>query len=319
MTSDPSGCYPGRFNNGVEAYPSHALGRFLYGIYNCVCLPDPCYEPKWTPLADSAFFTPTARPVTQMRFRTDLTRGLATPDRAEYFWAKGLGNTRGAQSPDGRRVDRVRDDAISMYTEAATGRVGVFTELTYHRVRPDDRPGSSGFGDLKLGTKTLLLDCELLQIAFQLQTTVPTGNTEKGLGTGHTTLEPSVILGLKLSNDSYFQAQVGEWIPLGGDTDYAGAAIQYNWSYNHVLCRPLANCPIIGTMEFRGVTFQDGAYTDPATGISLGASGNSYIGIGPGLRGFICDRADFGGAVSYGVGSAVGPRQEYRFDLRVRY
>lgn len=312
-------CVPGRFDKGDEAMPSHALGRFLYGIYNCVCVPDPCYEPKWSPLQDSAFFTPTARPVTQTRFRGGVLHGLGTPDRAEYFWARGVGSTRGPMGPNGQRVTRVGNDSFAMYTEGATGKFSAYTELTYHRVRPDEGDGVSGFGDLIVGTKTLLLDCELLQITFQMESTIPTGRTDRGLGTGHLSLEPSLLFGLKLSQCSYLQAQVAEWIPIAGDPDYAGAAIRYSVSYNHVLCRPLASCPIIGTLEAKGITFQDGAYTDPVTGATTRGSGISYVSIGPGLRQFICDRADLGVGSAFGIGDPAGPRQEYRIVLRVRY
>ena len=37
-----------------------ACGRFLNDVYNCICCPDPCYEPHWTALADSAFFVDAA-------------------------------------------------------------------------------------------------------------------------------------------------------------------------------------------------------------------------------------------------------------------
>ena len=60
-------------------------------------------------------------------------------------------------------------------------------------------PESSGFGDLDIGTKSLLLDCELLQVAFQFITYIPTGDFHKGLGTGHVSLEPSILFALKLS------------------------------------------------------------------------------------------------------------------------
>ncbi len=312
-------CVPGREGFASGAAPKTAVGRFLHGIYQCVCYPDPCYEANWTPLQDTAFFTPTARPVTQSRFRAHLTRGIGTPDRAEYFWPKGVGSTRGPRSPDGRRVRRVDDDLFSIYNEAASGMIGVYSEMRYRRVRPDAGPGASGFGDLMLGTKTLLHDSELLQVAFQMETTIPSANSEKGLGTGHLTLEPSVIIGIKLSQNSHFQAQVAEWIPIAGDPDYAGSALRYSFAYNHVLCRPLPDCPIIGTMELIGTTFQDGQFTDPDTGAARRASGQTFLAIGPGVRAFIFDKVDLGVGSAYGVGSSAGPRQEYRIELRVRY
>lgn len=319
LAGESGECVPGREGFSSGAIPKTAVGRFLYGVYHCVCYPDPCYEPHWSPLQDTAFFTPSARPVTQTRFRGNLLRGLGTPDRAEWFWPKGVGSTRGPRSPDGRRVTRLDDDQFSIYNEAATGRVGVYTEMRYRRVLPDVLPGASGFGDLTVGTKTLLHDSELFQISFQMESTIPTGNAGKGLGTGHLSLEPSLILGVKLSTDSYFQAQVAEWVPIAGDPDYAGSAMRYSFAYNHVLCRPLPDCPIIGTAELIGTTFQDGAFTEPSTGAAVSASGQSYLAVVVGSRAFICNRADLGFGSAFGIGNGAGPRHEHRIELRVRY
>ena len=40
-------------------------------MYHNLCCPDPCYDPRWWALADAAFFTSAARPVSQQRFRWD--------------------------------------------------------------------------------------------------------------------------------------------------------------------------------------------------------------------------------------------------------
>src|SRR5439155_26761460 len=59
-------------------------------------------------------------------------------------------------------------DELSLYTEAAKDRLGVFVEMPYLHTDPQtavislDHPccPQSGFGDVNVGTKTLLLDCE---------------------------------------------------------------------------------------------------------------------------------------------------------------
>jgi hypothetical protein len=312
-------CVPG----AGDCHPCHAetrIGQFLCALYECACCPDPCYEPKWIPMADAGFFTAAARPVTHMRFRGTLGRNLGAPDRAEYFWARADGRGKGPSPPGPSRGEpSVRWNQLNVYAEAASGRIGVFTDTPYRNVRPTEVPFASGFGDLTIGTKTLLCDCELFQFSFQFATTIPVGNFRKGLGTGHLSLEPSLILGLKLAQNTFLQAQVAEWVPIGGDPQYAGAILHYHFSLNHVICRVLPDVPLIGVIEMSGLSFQDGAYTDPVAGPFQRAGDDTYFTIGPGLRMSVCDFIDFGGAAAFNVGNRLGPQQEYRIEFRFRY
>src|SRR5262249_20693838 len=51
-----TGCVPGREPGncccGCDA--NTCVGRMLLGLYDCICCPDPCYEPSWQPLANAA-------------------------------------------------------------------------------------------------------------------------------------------------------------------------------------------------------------------------------------------------------------------------
>src|SRR5207244_936764 len=42
-------CVPGRLHNCSPCEASTCVGRFLCGVYECICCPDPCYDPKWIP------------------------------------------------------------------------------------------------------------------------------------------------------------------------------------------------------------------------------------------------------------------------------
>lgn len=290
-------------------------GRFGSAVYRGLCCPDPCYDPVWRPLADTAFFTAAVRPQNQQRFRWDFAEDMTQPDRAEYFWAR-IGGKGPSAFPNGG----IDYDELRHYTEIANGAFGASFEYSYRSL--DGLNGTeshaAGFGDLTIGAKTLLFDTELVQVAFQLQTHVPQGNPAKGLGVGHTSLEPGLILGLNLSQDSYVQAEVSEWIPLGGDDSHAGALLRYNVAYNRVLARPHPCVPLIGTIELAGWRFQDGAYTAPASA-TFGASGASFLQTSAGMRLFFCERADFG--VSYATGTLSDGWADtlIRTELRFRY
>ena len=76
--------------------------------------------------------------------------------------------------------------------------------MPYRAWAADPDSSGAGFGDLTLGTKTLLIDTECAQLTLQTRTTIPTGSAGKGLSAGHVSLEPALILAAKLTPDTYF-------------------------------------------------------------------------------------------------------------------
>ena len=67
---------------------------------------------------------------------------------------------RGHQTATG--VGPVNMHELSMYTEALTGALGVFTIVPYRSLDATEFGHAANFGDVRIGTKTLLFDCELL-------------------------------------------------------------------------------------------------------------------------------------------------------------
>lgn len=290
-------------------------GRFFWGFYHAICCPDPCYDPCWWALSDAAFFVEAARPVTQTRLRWDAGIDLVFPDRAEYFWARSGAGGRGPAAVE----RKLRYHELSHYTEVAHGGFSAFFQTPYRSYDAAVNSHEAGFGDLIAGTKSMLLDCQLLQITYQMKFITPTGISTKGLGTGHLSIEPSLIFGLNMSSQSYIQAQVAEWIPIAGDETYAGALLHYHFSYN----RTLLGCPgyihLIGTAELNGWSFQDGAYSDPALAPPQRASNQAYLSSGFGLRMVLCDKVDFGVGTAFAVTDGHWAKQLYRSELRVRF
>jgi hypothetical protein len=312
-------CIPGR-ERCCPCEADNCFDRFFCCLYDCICCPDPCYDPKWLPIADSAFYVDAARPQTQTRIRIDPSVGIILPDRAEFFWARADGTGLGPKPPAPFRAElSIRNVDTYLYTEAATGRVGAFFEMSYRSLDPDVDPHAAGFGDMNVGVKTLLLDCELIQISMQFRTYLPVGNGGKGLGTGHTSLEPSLLMALRLAPDSYLQAQVSEWIPVGGDPNYMGAVLHYHFSWNKEIYRFHPQVPLIGTLEMSGYSFQDGSFTDPVNGPFQHAGGYTYFYAGPGLRLFVCDKLDFGIATSWALSEQHLAATTYRAELRLRF
>jgi hypothetical protein len=311
-----NGCVPG--HTPCDYCDKNSLcGRFFCGLYECICCPDPCYEPRWIPIADSAFFVDAPRPITQSRIRWDSGWNLIFPDRAEYFWASPPVGPAIAGSAF-HAEKRLNYNQLSLYTEVATGLISFFFDMPYRSQEGEVTPNAAGFSDINLGTKSLLFDCELLQVSLQMKTYLPSGNFNKGLGTGHVSLEPTLLVGLRLGPDTYLQTQIGEWIPFGSPS-YSGSILLANASLNQVLWRPLRNVPLIGTLEGESWSFQHGNYTDPVLGAWQKASGYTYLNIGPGLRLVICDRADLGVGSSFAVTQNHWAEYLFRTEFRFRY
>jgi hypothetical protein len=271
-------------------------------------------------VADSAFFVDAVRPVTQQRLRWDNGQHLILPDRSEYFWARADGTGKGPRPPRGFLAERsLGYNDLSLYTEAAIPRASLFVELPYRSISPAVDPSTANFADMNLGAKVLLFDCELLQLGYQLRTYLPTGNFTKGIGNGHVSLEPSLLLGVKLLPGTWLEGQLAEWIPLGGDPNYQGAILHYHASFNQVVCRVLPDMPLVATLEGNGWSFQHGQYTDPVLGPFQKSSGETYVTLGGGLRLFVCDKCDFGVGSAYAVTERYFARELYRVEFRWRY
>jgi hypothetical protein len=287
--------------------------RLFCAFHDAICCPDPCYEPRWVAAANAAFFVPSVRPTTYTRFRWDYGSDLTTPDRGEAFWA--AIHKRGPANPE----TGVNYHELSMYAEVGTEKFAFFVDTPYRNLQPEKNVSTSGFGDVALGTKTVLIDSELVLTTFQFKSYLPAGQPSKGLGTGHFSLEPSLLWTIKLYSETYWQGQLGYWIPISGTSGYAGGAWFYNNSLNHVLCRPLRDTALIGTIESMGWTFNSGGATDPVTGALLPSKGVTYFSVGPGLRLAVCDKVDFGFGVQFAITNDHFANQLYRTELRWRF
>jgi len=288
-------------------------------LYECLGCPDPCYEPHWLPIADAAFYVDATRPQTQERLRWDDGFHLLFPDRSEYFFAEANGKGKGPQPlAPFRGPGRLNYDELSLYSETAIDRAGFFVEMPYRNLTSDPGYHASGFGDVTAGVKALVFDCELLQLGFQFKTYIPTGDFNKGLGTGHVSLEPALLATLKLTADQYLQGEISEWVPLGGDSNYEGSIFTHQFSYNRVLCRFLPDVMLVGTVEYRAWSFQHGLYTDPF-GNYHKSSGETYLALGPGGRLFIGDRIDIGVGSSFAITSPNFATELFRTEFRIRF
>jgi hypothetical protein len=297
----------------------------LSNLYDCLCCPDPCYQPRWEPAANASFFADYARPRTITRIRYDNLNDMRTPDRAQFF----IQNVSTPSKGNGKIFPQARFQQVSLYQEVAGPRGSFFISMPYNQINPNWAPTSAGFGDLYFGIKSLMFDCEMLQVSFQLRTYMPTGAATNNLGTGHISLDPSILASLKLTPTTYLQGQIGNFIPIGfggsngnpPTTPLAGGVLYWFGSINQVLWYATPNSPLIATLEMDGWSFENSGYT---TAVQKGnvpvihekGGGATYFNIGPGLRQVICDKADIGGAITWATTTPNWAQPWFRFEVR---
>jgi hypothetical protein len=307
-------CYPGQVPCDCCDDAKTFAGRFLGGLYRCMCCPDPCYLSTWRPLANAAFFVDQVKPVTYIGLSGNFAGEYQFPDKAEYFWAQENGKgphfpgvvvpgslPAGAKAPGSPNLDY---SLGTLHMEGAVSRFSMFINLNYLNVEPILYPGRSGFGDMSIGTKSLLLDCELIQFTFQFQTFIPTGNFLQGLGTGHVSLEPSLIAAIKMTPLTYLQAETSYWFPIGGTANFQGPVFNWQLSLNQMLwhCGCEKDIELIGTAELGGYEIAGGAYTAPVTGLFGSAKDvGSIVNAGPGLRLVVCKKVDIGAGSQFAI------------------
>lgn len=310
----PVGCGEGGCGSGVpNCHPICGRGPVtkLYAAFqNALCCPDPCYVPQWRCAANAALFVDHARPVTMTRIRWDAGVGMTSPDRAGYFWQQIGGG--------GPNVNPARLDyhELRIYQETAVDKFSFFIDLGFRSVSPQGTGGGTGgFGDMVLGTKSLLLDSDILQVSFQFATTLPTGAGVRGLGIGSVALDPSLLTAVKLREGTYYQGQIGYWFGVGGT---AGSVLHYHNSINQVLWQPNPGNTLVGSFEGVGHSFLSGTVALPGGGRTR-ANDTTYFTLGPSLRWCICDKMDVGFGMQFAVTRERFAEQLYRTEFRFRF
>lgn len=96
---------------------------------------------------------------------------------------------------------------------------------------PIAEPNTTGIGDMELGFQFLAFGGQRDLLFFALNMTVPTGDTTRDLGVGHTTLEPTALWLHDFGKGTYFQSRFGWEIPVS-ITD-VGSEFKYDVGLYH--------------------------------------------------------------------------------------
>lgn len=266
-----------------------------------------------------------AKPRTTFRLRYESAYGMNRPDRAEFFYGKcGCFLTApapftdpNAPGPVGVETNIDYQDIRAYFEYAFSNRFSAFIEAPVRFINPAVNPNEVGYADMNFGVKyAAIANCDRY-LTFQFRVYVPTGDARKGLGTDHVSLEPGVLLTERLSDRWTLQAQVRDWIAIGG-TDFAGNVLDYGvglsylaFDSDRVRVSPVVEA--VGWSVLNGKALADGNVVNAAGDTIANAKFGIRIGLGcPTENG---DRSD----VYIGYGRALTGEVWYKDLVRVEY
>lgn len=243
-----------------------------------------------------------AAPVTMFRMRYDDAINNKFPDRGEYFYAKcgcfrspalaGALLDPNAKGPQGVHSSVSYQDVRPYLEYALNPKFSVFTELPFRFVNFNSLPipantqtnltNEGGLADMNAGFKYAFIAEQDRYVTFQLRTYIPTGDSYEGLGTGHVSIEPSILFYQRLSQKWLLQGQLTEFTPINVSS-FASDVVQYGGGVGYVLAQT-QNFTVIPTLEAVGWTFLNGQKFSPVDGGLQSAQGDTIFNIKPGVR-----------------------------------
>jgi len=261
----------------------------------------------------------------QVRLRFDAGYGNDTPDRAEFFYAKCGCFANPANFPGGVANPAFDPDAagpplpetevdyqdIMLYMENAfNDRFSIFAELPVRFLNPEVNQNTAGFGDMNAGVKYALLAERNRYFTFQFRTYIPTGDSDRGLGTNHVSVEPGLLL-FQRAGRLRFESELRHWISVGG-SDFAGNVLRYGAGVGYDLFADYrTNTRLTPVMEWVGWTVIDGGQTAP----DVDASGDTIVNFKLGTR-YVSGYNSVYGGWGHAVTGDVWYEDIYRLEYR---
>jgi hypothetical protein len=187
---------------------------------------------------------------------------------------------------------------------------------------------TNGVSDIVAGFKAAVIADPCRYLTFQFKTYIPTGEPSRGLGTGHVSLEPGVLLYERLTDRLVFQGQVRDWIPVGGGP-MAGNVLIYGAGFGYDVYQS-CNLRVTPVAEFVGWTVLSGfesagdkqIVTTPPPGVEVpklhgveDASGDTIVNAKLGVRTYYGRNHD----IYVGWGHSLTGDRWYRDLARVEY
>lgn len=224
-------------------------------------------------------FLDMAIPQTMFQVRFDSAWNMNYPDRGEYFWPKS-GNVGGSGPPLGETQVNWQD--VQLHNEFALSRnSSVFIENTVRFLDPTVNDNTAGPNDFHVGAKYAFYADPDIYFTAQVRGYVPTGDDDRGLGTGHASVEPSALGYVKLEN-LILEGQLGSWLPINGASDFQGYMVFYGAGAGYIVYQS-ADYWVVPVAELIGYTFLNGRKS-AADGDVFTAGGDTILNGALGVR-----------------------------------
>ncbi len=267
-----------------------------------------------------------AIPRTQLRLRYDSAWDDNRPDRAEFLYPKcGCFRTAPLNAgfdphAPGPRLPESRIDFQDIATaiEVAAGdRFSGFVEVPVRFLNPEQNPHTEGLGDMNAGFKVAVLAGEDQYLTFQFRTVIPTGADSHGLGTDHVSLEPALLLYRRLTRRLILEAELRDWIPIGG-TDFAGNVIRYGvgLGYDVYRCSTMRITPVAEVVGWEVLSGKEFLFPE---NVIKDAAGDSIVNAKLGVRLGIGERSSFYAGYGRALTGEVWYKDIMRFEYRLAF
>jgi hypothetical protein len=213
-------------------------------------------------------------------------------------------------------VSQVDYQEVSGYLEYALNpRLSVFVDVPVRFLQPDLNNATAGLSDVDAGFKAALVADKNTYVTLQFRTYAPSGNYNEGLGTGHVSLEPGLLLWQRLSDKLVLEGELKDWIPLGPTDGFAGNVLRYGLglSYEVYHCGNMHVAPVtefVGWSVFSGKELSGGL--NP---ILTGADGQTIVNAKLGVRVRFGEHSD----IYAGYGRAMTGNVWYNDLARLEY
>jgi hypothetical protein len=263
----------------------------------------------------------------QIRMRFDAAFHDHFPDRAEFFYAQ-CGCNPGLVPGPPALVSDLNFQQLRFYGEfAPINRVSGFVELPVRWIQPTVKLGSftnqAGFGDVQAGLKFAMLASSNRYLTLQFQAYFPSGDSTKGLGTDHYSIEPALLYYQRVSDRLAVEAQIGGWHPLEGSSgkvstgareQFSGDVIFYGIGPSYEIYRS-EHVRFAPVLELVGWSVRSGLETNAGPVVVETADGVNIFNLKIGAR------TTFGSHSSlyFGYGRALSDASWYRDLMRIEY
>jgi Putative MetA-pathway of phenol degradation len=233
----------------------------------------------------------------KVRVRFDSGFGIEAADRAEFFYGKcgcyrGLPASNPAYDPNapgpgpGVLTDLNFNQLFVLGELAVARRASIFGTVPVRFLHPQTfaaGTGSfgdqSGFGDIMFGGKAGLVSNERRQVTASLQFAAPSGDSLKGLGTNHWSVEPALLYHERATDRFSVEAQFGEVFPTDGSAGvptsspqkFSGKVLYYGVGPSFEVYRSgsTAFAPVVELVGWHVIDGYQTAEHAPAGGINV--------------------------------------------------